>query len=365
MRVTQNMSSSNSIYNIMQARAKLDKLQEVTSSGYNVNRPSDDPIAARLLLDVGNNLKATNQHASNITKATNFMSATSTALEGMSSIMTLAKKAVGDFVLGTTDADKQANTITLLNNLKQQLIDMGNTQINDQYIFGGAQNTTPPFQQKNGNLTLGNTVIPNINIGGTLKVGMQVLGAGIPAGTVISALGPLGPGLNDITLSNAATITSPSSLKFYTMDETAINIEIASNTTEQMNIVGNQLLTADTAVSQPYGSTNILETFDDLVAAINDNGATPGLYTTAASALEDGAKQITNAQTTLAYRIIRLDSLSTMHGKNKTTLENIVGSTQDADYAKLAIASAQQQTAFEASLSSTAKLSRMSLLDYL
>lgn len=298
------MSAANSIYNIMQGRAKLDKLQELTSSGNNVNRPSDDPIASRLLLDIGDKLKAAKQYTSNITKANTFMSISSTALQGMADTMALAKKVVANYSPGTTDTTFQANTISQLQALKQQMIDMGNTQLGDQYVFGGAVNATPPFS-------------------------------------------------NNI----------PPALPVYAGDETVINIEVGSNTTEQMNIPGGQLLKADTAASQPYGAVDILKTFDDLIAAVTTN--TTAALTPAANSLEAGARQITNAQTGLAARIKRLDSLSTMHANNINTLETIVGNTQNVDYAKLAVQTSQQKIAFEASLSSTAQLSKLSLLDYM
>lgn len=303
MRVTQNMSANNSIYNIMQGRAKLDKLQELSASGYNINRPSDDPIGSRLLLDVSDKLNAAKQYTSNISKANTFMSITSTALQGMADTMTAAKKLVANYTPGTTDTTVQANTIAQLKALKQQMIDMGNTQLGDQYVFGGA-NSTAPFSNN-----------------------------------------------------------TPPATPVYSGDETTINIEVGSNTVEQMNIPGNQILTADSATSQPYGSTNILQTFDDLIAAVQTN--TEAALKPAANALEDGAKQITNAQSGLAARMIRLESLSTMHANNISTLETIVDNTQNVDYTKLAVQLSQQKIAFEASLAATSDISKLSLLDYM
>ena len=279
----------------MQGRAKLDKLQELTSSGANVNRPSDDPIASRLLLDIGDKLKAANQYKSNIAKAETFMSISSTALQGMADTMALAKKVVANYTPGTSDTTVQANTISQLEALKQQMVDMGNTQLGDQYVFAGTDNATPPFSNN-----------------------------------------------------------TPPALPVYAGDATVIDIEVGNNTTEQMNIPGEQLLKAP---------VDILKAFDDLIAAVTAN--TNAAFTPAANSLEDGAKQITNAQTGLASRMKRLESLSSMHANNINTLENIVGNTQNVDYAKLAVQISQQKIAFEASLSSTAQLSKMSLLDFM
>ena len=300
MRVTSNMSADNSIYNIQQGRAKLDRLQELTSSGSNVNKPSDDPINSGLLLDIGDKLRAGDQYLSNIQKSGTWQQFTDTALTGMSDVMRLAKQQVATISSGSSDATVRQNAVSQLQALKQQMVDMGNMQLGDQYIFGGAINTTQPFSG-----------------------------------------------------------TAP----YYAGDETALNVEIGNNTTQQMNIAGNQILTADTATSQPYGTTNIFKAFDDLITAVNANDV-PGILA-GSKALEDGAKQINNAQSDVAARLTRLDTMTKLNENTRNTLETIYGNTQNVDYAKLAVQLNQQKIAFEASLSATAKLSQLSLLDYM
>ncbi len=300
MRVTSNMSADNSIYNIQQGQAKLNRLNELTASGQIINRPSDDPINSRLLLDIGDKLRSGEQYLSNIKKSSTWQQFSNTALTGMSNIMTLAKQQIASISGGSSDPVARQNAVSQLQALKQQMVDMGNMQLGDQYIFGGAKNTTPPF-----------------------------------------------------------SATAP----YYTGDETSLNVEIGNGTKMQMNIAGNQILTADTAASQPYGTTNILKTFDDLITAVGANDV-PGIQAGAQS-LSDGAKQINNVQSDVASRVLRLDSSTKMNASTKNTLETIYGNTQNVDYAKLAVQLSQQKIAFEASLSSTAKLSQMSLLNYL
>jgi flagellar hook-associated protein 3 FlgL len=302
MRVTSNMSADNSIYNIQQVQAKLNRLNELTASGQSINRPSDDPINSRLLLDIGDKLRSGDQYLSNIKKSSTWQQFSNTALTGMSDIMTLAKKQIAAISSGSSDPVARQNAVSQLQALKQQMVDMGNTQLGDQYIFGGAKNSTPPFSG-----------------------------------------------------------TAP----YYTGDETPLNVEIGNGTKMQMNISGNQILTGSTAAAGalPYGTTNILKTFDDLIAAVTTNNV-PDIQT-AAQSLSDGAKQINNAQSDVASRVLRLDSSTKMNANTRNTLENIYGNTQNVDYAKLAVQLSQQKIAFEASLSSTAKLSQMSLLNYL
>ncbi len=300
MRITANITSDNSLYNIQQGRAKLDKISELISTGSNVNRPSDDPINTRLLLDIGDKVSAGDQYLSNIQKASTLQQITNTALTGMSDTMQLAKTLVATITNGSSDVTARQNAVSQLQALKQQMVDMGNTQNGDQYIFGGANNTTPPFSSN-----------------------------------------------------------SP----YYSGDETALKVEIGTSTTQQLNIPGNQLLTADGAASKPYGTTNIFAAFDNLITAVTANDVT-GIQA-GAQALEAGANQINNAVSDVAARVTRLDSMTKLNQNTRNTLMDVYGNTQNVDYAKMAVELSQQQTAFNASLSATAKVSQMSLLDYL
>jgi flagellar hook-associated protein 3 FlgL len=54
-----------------------------------------------------------------------------------------------------------------------------------------------------------------------------------------------------------------------------------------------------------------------------------------------------------------------MISRNQATLQGVVSDTMGVDYIKAATQLNQQQSAFEAALSATAKITQLSLLDYL
>jgi flagellar hook-associated protein 3 FlgL len=306
MRITQNMSAANSIYNLQQGLTKLDKFQELTASGNNINQPSDDPIGTSTLLDIGDQLKAGSQYASNISKANTFLQVTSTALQGMSDAMSQAAQLVSSITNGSNDPTERQSVISQLQSLKQTMVDYGNTQSGDQYIFAGAKSSTPPFSG-----------------------------------------------------------TAP----YYAGDETANNVKIGQSAQQQMNIPGNQVLTGSSTsvpANTPYGTTNILDTFDKLITAVqnNDVNSAVGIQSEAV-VLGNGAKQITNAQSDVASRMIRLANATTMNTNATNTLQTIAGKIQNVDYAKLAVELSQQQTAYQASLSTTSKVMQLSLLNYI
>jgi len=303
MRVTANMSSDNAIYNLQQGRAKLEKLQNQISSGQNVNTPSDDPISSRLLLDIGDKLRAIEQRSGNINKATSWLQFTNTSLEGMADVVNQARKVAGTLNTGSDDPAIRQSAHDQLVDLKKQLIDMANTQFGDQYIFAGADNATPPFSNTNNS---------------------------------------------------------------YDGDSTQLSIEVAQNSVQALNVTGDRLLKGIGA-NPTYGTTDILETFDNLIAAVGDN-TTPSdtdAISQAALDLQSGARQLNIATSDILARMTRLDNMSKLNEKNKNTLLSISTRVQEVDYAKLGVELSNQKLAFEASLSTTAKVTQLSLLDYL
>ena len=303
MRVTANMSADTSVYNIQQGRNRLDNLQELITSGQNINRPSDDPINTRLLLDIGDKMKAFDQYNTNIIKAKSWMQFSDTALSGMNEIMNQAKSLMNTMSSGSADPSERQNANNQLVELKKQMIDMVNTQYGDQYIFGGSNNLVPPFNTTN------NT---------------------------------------------------------FAGDGTERQIEIAGNTTQTISITGDRLLLG-VGANPSYGTTNILQTFDNLIAAVGDatTPSNPAGITAAVQSLEPASRQIFNAINTNLSRMTRVDNMAKLNETNKNTLTSIVGNIQNVDMVKLGVQLNTELNAFEASLSATAKLSQLSLLDYL
>jgi flagellar hook-associated protein 3 FlgL len=303
MRVTANMSAENSLYNIQQARIKLDKLQESISSGQNINRPSDDPINSRTLLDIGDKLKTYDQYASNISKATSWLKFTNTALEGISALLSQANKVAGTMNTGSSEPGIRQSAHDQLVDIKKQLIDMANTQYGDQYIFAGANSSVPPFNTANNN---------------------------------------------------------------YAGDNTQLSIEVAQNSTQGLNLTGDRLLQGIGA-SPSYGSTDILTALDNLISAVGDQITPSNLpaVSTATMDIQNGQKQLTIATSDVLSRMTRLDNMDKLNVNNKNTLLSIATGIQEVDYAKLGVEQTNEKLAFEASLSATAKLSQLSLLDYM
>ncbi len=142
----------------------------------------------------------------------------------------------------------------------------------------------------------------------------------------------------------------------YAGDTIVNTIRVDAAATEELNITGDQVLTSTTGV-------NILDTMDQLITAVTNNDVTS--IQSLSADLDTGFDQVTNLQTEVASRITRLDGAANILKITKNTLQSIISDTQLANTTRLAVELSLQETAYKASLSATAKIMNLSLLDYL
>jgi len=303
MRITPNITMENSLYNIQLSRSRMDKTNEQIASGKNINRPSDDPVAARQLVGLGDQLQANQQYGSNIAKAATTLQMVDDPLTAIVTTMGNVRSLASTATSGISDDFARQNAISALTAFREQLADYGNTQLGNQYIFAGTKSTTKPFERA------------------------------------------------------VQTVPPPVGFSYYNGNDEVTSVEIDVGVTEKVNIPGSQILTGP--------DVNILETLDQLIDKLKNNPTDLAGMDALTGKLDDGSQQIANAQVINGTRITRLGSMATLLNNSNNTIQSVIGNVQNPDYAKLGIVLQQQELAFNATLSTTAKISQMSLLDYM
>ena len=439
MRITENMMANNSIYNLQQIQTNINQLTLSTTSQQNINQPSDNPAATNTLLNINDSLNAITQYQTNITNATTSLNVANNALTGITSSIEQAQTLVASITNGTIDASTQQSDVEQLEELKQQIVNYGNTQSGNTYVFGGTDTSTPPFSTTTNTTPTGAylaalTTAANaiqtqaaIGVGPNSAAALATAVAALPgvtaadttAATAISTaataamtaattavttpnaanLAAAQTAFNALnTLTNGTTFTTAGAPALLATFETSLNasntavntavntvtnayygndnpsnIEVTKNTYQNVNISGDSLLTG-TGPNTNYGTTNILQTFDNLIATVQNTPTNPTTAQQAANAtaiqngataLAAGLAQVQNATADVAARLGRLTAMTTMNTNNQTTLQNTVSNIQHVDLNMVGTELSQEQTAYQAALSATAQISKLSLLNYL
>ena len=143
MRVTNSMMTTTVKRNLFRQAERLANKQEIMSSGKRINRPSDDPLGYGKILDYRKTLSSLDQYDRNIQNAKNRIEFLETTLEGVDELIVDAKNwAVNQS--GSETMDREA-AITSVQNLRDQLVQLGNSKMGNVYVFAGFQSLTPPF----------------------------------------------------------------------------------------------------------------------------------------------------------------------------------------------------------------------------
>lgn len=272
MRVDSNYYSQilNSL-NTTETKLQTD-LQELSTSR-RVNKPSDDPTASALEV---NNLAATSDAAAyqqNITSAQTFLNTASSAL---SSVVTALNQAVTlgvEGAGGTATASQNAQTASTVSGIRDQILSLANTSVQGVYVFAGTASGTQPFALNSTSTTgvtySGNSNVNQVQIGNGNSVAGNISGDSIflnSSGNVMQGLNDLVTALNANNQTGIETATTEiksaldvvsqqksaysSTLTQMTSESTYLQSETVTLQTQQNNLVGADLATVITDLTQ-------------------------------------------------------------------------------------------------------------------
>lgn len=136
-----------------------------------------------------------------------------------------------------------------------------------------------------------------------------------------------------------------------------ITMEVSQNSKVQVNYAGDALL------SGAGGGTNVMQIFDNLKTALtaaNTAGVRAEL-----SNLDKAMSQVLAARSVVGSSANRLTSVSSVNDDQKLTTTKVLSGLQDVDYLQVVSDLTKQQTAYQTAIAASAKISQISLLDYL
>ncbi|MBP7211562.1 flagellar hook-associated protein FlgL [bacterium] len=306
IRTTTKMTSGTLIKYMQSNMAAYNKLSEEVSSGNKVSQPSDDPLAAIEILQDNASISKLNGYNTNISTAQDEVNVTDGALTSIISSLEKAHDLAvqgANGTYGTTDLEAmQAQVDQIIQNLK----DLGNTKYNGNYIFAGTKTSTIPFEE---NATGG------MSYNGT---------------------------------------PSTSNYKRYTQISESENVSI--------NLSGDSVLGSyDSATATGTGAMKDLYTLSKALAS----GDSTAVHNTIDSIMDD-IENVTSSRSDLAALTNRFTSTTTYNSNKITILKENKSNVQDIDMATTVTDLYTAQTVYQSSMSVVSNLLKLgSLWDYI
>lgn len=134
-------------FNLASIQEQLYKANQVVATGKRITALSDDPVGLTQSLHVKSALSNLEQLGHNISMGKSWLTASESALSQAQDIISDARALCVQMVSGTIDLSQQAPAATIVQNHIDEIVSLGNTEINGQYVFAGWKTDTVPFGQ--------------------------------------------------------------------------------------------------------------------------------------------------------------------------------------------------------------------------
>lgn len=146
-RVTQSMLSTQLLRNLNTNMSRMEHQLNQLSTTKKINKPSDDPVGITYSLRYRSELAANEQYQRNIDSTLSYIDFTDTLMDQAGEIMHRANTLAVRASNGTNPPSAMEAIAIELRELKQQLVDIGNSKLNGKYVFNGQKTDIPPYNE--------------------------------------------------------------------------------------------------------------------------------------------------------------------------------------------------------------------------
>ena len=185
MRVADQQMYGTLLGNLQRSRLQILTSQEQISSQKRVTNPADDPSAfGQIVLDKSA-LSQTTQWIRNINFGTARVDAADHALGQVQNLIARVRELTVQASSDTTSAEGRQSIAKEVRQLQRQLVQLGNTEVAGQAIFGGTKTDVQPFTITSGDTVAyqGNSETQSIAVGENQTVQILVPGSSIFTGS--------------------------------------------------------------------------------------------------------------------------------------------------------------------------------------
>ena len=145
MRVTNNIMTDSLVRYLTAQNEALYERQTIIASQKRINSPSDDPIGMGKVLDYRQTLASIEQYQTNIQSGKTRLEVTEVHLDLVDDLLQMVRAMAQTEAGGTAESRQLAAEQVKM--LYDQVLDLTNSKLNDNYMFSGYQTKTAPFSR--------------------------------------------------------------------------------------------------------------------------------------------------------------------------------------------------------------------------
>lgn len=321
MRITNSMMLNSMMRNMGKNLSRMSKTEEMLATGKKFSRPSDDPIGVSRSLRLNTDVANMEQYKRNAQDAVSWMETTETALNNLVTVFQRTRELTVQ-AASETNSPEERKTIALeIDQLKKQVVSIGNTTYAGSYIFSGFK-TNMPLLEDDGDY-------------------------------LIQTDPPSAP--NPILTKN---------------EEIQFNVGIADRIS--VNVLPQKLFGADAGIDAPIDANSditmgetpqMIKVFNQLFDDLNNND-TVGI-STALTRIDAHFSNINAVRSEIGVKSNRLELTLNRIDSDTINLKSLLSKNEDADMAEVIMNLKMQESVYQASLSGGARIIQPTLIDFL
>ncbi|MED4600701.1 flagellar hook-associated protein FlgL [Paenibacillus validus] len=302
-RVTQGMLNNQLLRNINTNLTRINNHQNQLSTGRQINKASDDPVGITFSLRYRSELSANDQYETNVDAAVSWLEYTDTMLAQSGEVLQRARELTVKAATGTNPQQALNAIKSEIDQLRAQLVNIGNSEFNGKYVFNGQLTDKAPYEEA------------------------TAAGATVDHGEI----------------------------KF----EIGVGVRIAAN------MPGNKVFGEPYDPNDPVkqNNDNLFRVLDDLSKSLED-GSIPGIEN-ALGRLDTRMDVFLEARADVGAKLNRIELAQARIQDINTNLQTLQSKTEDADIAEVITNLKTDENVYQASLSVGSKIISTSLVDFL
>jgi flagellar hook-associated protein 3 FlgL len=263
-RVSNLLQTSLAQQSIDSVQQQLLTVQNELSTGKAVNQPSDNPAAASSIIQLNQTLAQRQTYSDNINTASAQLGEADSSMGNLTTLLQQAESIASANVGSDVSAAQQQSASTVVQSIFNQALNIGNTQYNGMYLFGGANAQAAPFASTSAGVQFmgSSQTLQNSTDAGLLAT-FQVDGANLFGAMATGATGTtnISPALTATTRLSDIAGTADDGIRLGTIqisDGTVtktVDLSNASNIGDVVNLINNAGVGSITASISGQGLT--------------------------------------------------------------------------------------------------------------
>ena len=311
MRVSNSMLSNNYLNNLNKNLQKMLEQQTQIATGKRITKLSDDPVGAIIGINAGVKLERIEQYQTNVSRAQTWNSMTESAVMELNDVVSSAYERAVSAANDSMTAEDKAAIAAEISQLRDHIVSIANDKTGNQYLFGGYNTSSAPFEVDAGT-------------GHLFYNGIDMTNASDP-----------------LLIAEGTQVTE---------------YEIAYGIDLEVSIPGTELLGT--------GDDNLYKIFDDFYNALmNDESAT--VLTDYIDKFQGAQQRLMNLESEIGGRTNRLELVDYRHEEDYLNYTELKSGIEDVDSAEALMKFSVTQSIYLASLNIASDIVSPTLVDYL